>query len=338
MRFLGQREDRILLLGVAASIHAGAHEGHAVTQIERVVLQQGIRVLGRAGILATGFLATVCAFPALASGNTTQLAIHSNQTTVETGKTVQLSLTIDATDQPILGASFDMRIADGFQFSSLSAGSGIEQSELSYNYIEGEIIAVYMDNDAGGSAAGQGTEILTLDLVAVSPTAAEPVTFLSTDVVGGTTTTDIQMDASATADQVNVTGVTVEIPTPEPVLVEDGQQSETPAQNAAMDEQPTSPAAEVIQDAPGVRSGDSNSSSVEQPAEQNETSQSLVVSGATSETYDAADTADNMESEENGQRETVNSSNALILPVIFIVLAVLMVAIGVISFCKRKKQ
>ena len=35
-----------------------------------------------------------------------------------------------------------------------------------------------------------------------------------------------------------------------------------------------------------------------------------------------------MESEENGQRETVNSSNALILPVIFIVLAVLMVAIG----------
>ena len=105
-----------------------------------------------------------------------------------------------------------------------------------------------------------------------------------------------------------------------------------------MDEQPTSPAAEVIQDAPGVRSGDSNSSSVEQPAEQNETSQSLVVSGVTSETYDAADTADNMESEENGQRETVNSSNALILPVIFIVLAVLMVAIGVISFCKRKKQ
>ena len=115
-----------------------------------------------------------------------------------------------------------MRIADGFQFSSLSAGSGIEQSELSYNYIEGEIIAVYMDNDVGGSAAGQGTEILTLDLVAVSPTAAEPVTFLSTDVVGGTTTTDIQMDASATADQVNVTGVTVEIPTSEPVLVEDG--------------------------------------------------------------------------------------------------------------------
>lgn len=251
---------------------------------------------------------------------------------------MQLSLTIDATDQPILGASFDMRIADGFQFSSLSAGSGIEQSELSYNYIEGEIIAVYMDNDVGGSAAGQGTEILTLDLVAVSPTAAEPVTFLSTDVVGGTTTTDIQMDASATADQVNVTGVTVEIPTSEPVLVEDGQQSETPAQNAAMDEQPTSPAAEVIQDAPEVRSGDSNSSSVEQPAEQNETSQSLVVSGVTSETYDAADTADNMESEENGQRETVNSSNALILPVIFIVLAVLMVAIGVIFFCKRKKQ
>ena len=61
-----------------------------------------------AGILATGFLATVCAFPVLASGNTTQLAIHSNQTTVETGKTVQLSLTINATDQPILGASFDM--------------------------------------------------------------------------------------------------------------------------------------------------------------------------------------------------------------------------------------
>ena len=249
---------------------------------------------------------------------------------------MQLSLTIDATDQPILGASFDMRIADGFQFSSLSAGSGIEQSELSYNYIEGEIIAVYMDNDVGGSAAGQGTEILTLDLVAVSPTAAEPVTFLSTDVVGGTTTTDIQMDASATADQVNVTGATVEIPTSEPVLVEDGQQSETPAQNAAMDEQPTSPAAEVIQDAPGVRS-DSNSSSVEQPAEQNETSQSLVVSGVTSETYDAADTADNMESEENGQRETVNSSNALILPVIFIALAVFMVEIVVISFCKRKK-
>lgn len=38
--FLGQREDRIIRLGVAASIHAGAHEGHAVTQIEIVVLQQ----------------------------------------------------------------------------------------------------------------------------------------------------------------------------------------------------------------------------------------------------------------------------------------------------------
>lgn len=119
----------------------------------------------------------------------------------------------------------------------------LSKASCPINYIEGEIIAVYMDNDVGGSAAGQGTEILTLDLVAVSPTAAEPITFLSTDVVGGTTTTDIQMDASATADQVNVTGVTVEIPTSEPVLVEDGQQSETPAQNAAMDEQPTSPAA-----------------------------------------------------------------------------------------------
>ena len=30
----------MILLGVAASIHAGAHEGHAVTQIEIVVLQQ----------------------------------------------------------------------------------------------------------------------------------------------------------------------------------------------------------------------------------------------------------------------------------------------------------
>ena len=194
-----------------------------------------------------------------------------------------------------------------------------------------------MDNDVGGSAAGQGTEILTLDLVAVSPTTAGPITFLSTDVVGGTTTTDIQMDASAMVDQVNVTGATVEIPTPKPVLVEDGQQSETPTQNAAMGEQQTSSAAEVIQDAPEVRSGDSNSSSVEQPAEQNETSQSIVVSDVTSETYDAADTADNMESEQNGQRETVNSSNALILPVIFIVLAVLMVAIVVIFFRKRKK-
>ena len=290
-----------------------------------------------AGILATGFLVTAWAFPVLASGNTTQLALHSNQTTVETGKTVQLSLTINATDQPILGASFDMRIADGFQFSSLSAGSGIEQSELSYNYIDGEIIAVYMDNDVGGSAAGQGTEILTLDLVAVSPTTAGPITFLSTDVVGGTTTTDIQMDASAMVDQVNVTGATVEIPTPKPVLVEDGQQSETPAQNTVTDEQQTSSAAEVIQDAPEVRSGDSNSSSVEQSAEQNKTSQSIVVSDVTSETYDAADTADNMESEQNGQRETVNSSNALILPVIFIVLAVLMVAIVVIFFRKRKK-
>lgn len=38
--FLGQRDERIILLGVAASIHAGAHEGHTVTQIERVVLQQ----------------------------------------------------------------------------------------------------------------------------------------------------------------------------------------------------------------------------------------------------------------------------------------------------------
>lgn len=290
-----------------------------------------------AGILATGFLATVCAFPVLASGNTTQLALHSNQTTVETGKTVQLSLTINATDQPILGASFDMRIADGFQFSSLSAGSGIEQSELSYNYIDGEIIAVYMDNDVGGSAAGQGTEILTLGLVAVSPTTAEPITFLSTDVVGGTTTTDIQMDASAMVDQVNVTGATVEIPTPKPVLVEDGQQSETPAQNAVTDEQQTNSAAEVIQDTPEVRSDDSNNSSLEQSDEQNKTSQSDVVSNAASETYDAADSADKVESEQNDQRETVKSSNALILPVIFIVLVVLMAAIVMIFFRKRKK-
>ena len=38
--FLGQREDCIILLGVVASAHVGAHEGHTVTQIERVVLQQ----------------------------------------------------------------------------------------------------------------------------------------------------------------------------------------------------------------------------------------------------------------------------------------------------------
>ena len=61
MRFLGQREDRIILLGVAASIHAGAHEVHAVTQIERVVLQQGIRVLGRADCAAEVVVADVAA-------------------------------------------------------------------------------------------------------------------------------------------------------------------------------------------------------------------------------------------------------------------------------------
>ena len=61
-----------------------------------------------------------------------------------------------------------------------------------------------------------------------------------------------------TVDQVNVTGATVEIPTPEPVLVEDGQQSETPTQNAVTDEQQTNSAAEVIQDTPEVRSDDSN--------------------------------------------------------------------------------
>lgn len=61
MRFLGQREDRIILLGVAASIHAGAHEGHAVTQIERVVLQQGVRVLGRADRAAEVVIADVAA-------------------------------------------------------------------------------------------------------------------------------------------------------------------------------------------------------------------------------------------------------------------------------------
>ena len=36
--FLGQRDDRIILLDVVASAHAGAHEGHAVTHIEDIML------------------------------------------------------------------------------------------------------------------------------------------------------------------------------------------------------------------------------------------------------------------------------------------------------------
>ena len=59
MCFLGQREERIILLGVAASIHAGAHEGHAVTHIKGIMLQKGVRVLGGADRAAEVVIADV---------------------------------------------------------------------------------------------------------------------------------------------------------------------------------------------------------------------------------------------------------------------------------------
>lgn len=59
--FLGYRDDFIILLGVVASVHAGAHEGHTRTHIEGIMLQKGIRVFGGADRAAEVVIADVVA-------------------------------------------------------------------------------------------------------------------------------------------------------------------------------------------------------------------------------------------------------------------------------------
>ena len=79
----------------------------------------------------------------------------------------------------------------------------------------------------GGSAAGEGAELMEIRVTAVSPVSGQPLNCLQTDVVGGTRTTDIQMDASLEMDSVTAQGEEVVTEAPQPIFVEEGKTVET---------------------------------------------------------------------------------------------------------------
>lgn len=210
------------------------------------MLQRSICLLGMLIILTNIW------FVFAEDGTQTGLTLQPQQDTVETGRTVELTLTVEQTDQPLVGCMLQFTAADGYQFDSLRAGPDIQASELSYSF-DGEIIVLlYIDNDLGNSPAGEGSRLAVISLTAVEETEAAPLVCTATDVVGGNLQQTTHMDVTVSAGMVKVTGPAVQLPAPTPHYAEEGGEPqpmpEQPAQNLATPELPPAAGDEPAQE------------------------------------------------------------------------------------------
>lgn len=204
------------------------------------------------GMLTALAVSCMCGISVHAEEYTTTIRMRADQTQVQTGEQLALSMTVAQTDEPVIGALLEFQVHDSFRFVSVEPGGSIESSELSYSYIGNTIKILYVDNDAGGSPVQTDGVIGIVHLSAASPVLAQPLECVNTDVVGGQIQSNHQMNTIMSVDQVEAVGENKEIPTPEPQYAEKGGSvqliSDLPANEPS--EQPT-PTPRVITDQEG---------------------------------------------------------------------------------------
>ena len=177
--------------------------------------------------LAAAALLAVAALPAAAAGENAQFAAVPQQSEIATGDSVTLSIQCTAADADPAAAAFTFDIGEGYVFTEARAGEGISIGELSYSYQDGQLVLLYLDGAGGGSPLAVGGEMATVTLQASAAAEGAPMTCTETDVSAiDAAGSVVALDSSFDVDSVTVTGETVPVETPAPVLVEEGEESD----------------------------------------------------------------------------------------------------------------
>ncbi len=201
------------------------------------------------GALTSAFLAlgVWSALPAAAANGTAQLLFQPQQTEVQTGQTVTLSVTVEQCTLPLAGARLTMTFADGYQFDSVQAGSGIAESELSYSYLGDRMVLLYLDDGNGAAPIPAGTEWAQVTVKALKESSGPPLLCAEKETVGAQGNDVLQLDTEVIVGSVTVTGTAVVEPTPVPHYSEAGAEKQEldPAEIPPAEPIPEPPAAEA---------------------------------------------------------------------------------------------
>lgn len=208
-----------------------------------------------AGLAAAAVL-SAAALPVAAAGETAQFTATPDQTEIATGDTVTLSVWCSQADLDPAAAILTFEIGENYVFTEARTGSGISLGELSYSYQNGQLVLLYLDNAGGGSPLAPGEEMAVVTLQAASAAEGEPMTCTETDISAvGTDGNAVSLQGNTEIGTVAVTGETVELMTPAPVVVEDGVEQDaqslltSPAPGSAASSSSSSPTAQPAPDA-----------------------------------------------------------------------------------------
>ena len=141
-----------------------------------------------------------------------------------TGEAFDVSIVCENADDPTAGVLFVLQIPDGYSLQSIRQGAGIDLTELSYNHSGRELVLMYLDDDAGESGLTGGEEIAVLTMLAGEAGSGAPLVCSETDASAVTAAGDV-IAQTATLDiaAVTVTGETIELPEPQPGIMEAGE-------------------------------------------------------------------------------------------------------------------
>lgn len=192
------------------------------------------------------------AFPAAAESSRVFYNVVPLQTEVSTGDTVSLRLQCSEADLGPGAAVFTFQIPEGYGFDSVQTGADILDSELSYSYQETRLTLLYLDNSGGGSPVEAGDELAVISLRASRPGEQEPLscTELDSSAVDASGNV-VLLESQIEIGSVTATGTENLLPTPTPLVVEEGNVTQLPL---------VSPTPESVSSAPEPLSADADAS------------------------------------------------------------------------------
>lgn len=179
-----------------------------------------------AGLAAAAML-SAAALPVAAAGETAQFAATPDLTEIATGDTVTLSVRCTQADLDPAAAVLTFAIGENYVFTEARTGSDITIGELSYSYQNGQLVLLYLDNTGGSSPLPADGEMAVVTLQAASAAEGAPMTCTETDVSAvGADGNVVSLNGSTEVGSVTVTGETVELMTPAPVVVDEGKEQD----------------------------------------------------------------------------------------------------------------
>lgn len=176
-----------------------------------------------AGLLFAAIL-SVMATPIAAESEGVVFAAKPEVQSTETGEDFRVSISCDKNDNETGVAVLTLEVPDMFLLQKVCAGQDIQESELSYNYINGQLILLYVDGEGGASSLKQGQELAVVTLVAEKPGSAQPLMFVATDASALNNKRNVYTQkSSGYSVGIEVTGAIIVLPTVAPTYREPGE-------------------------------------------------------------------------------------------------------------------